>query len=63
MILTAIVNGLILLPFILLLSPSAFVADISGADLLITDDRADASVLSNLDGDGLALEVVRLKGK
>ena len=42
---------------------SAFVADISGADLLITDDRADASVLSNLDGDGLALEVVRLKGK
>jgi DeoR family transcriptional regulator of aga operon len=38
---------------------SAFVADISGADLLITDDRADASVLSNLEGDGLAIEVVR----
>jgi DeoR family transcriptional regulator of aga operon len=37
---------------------SAFVADISGADLLITDDHADASVLSNLDGDGLAIEVV-----
>jgi DeoR family transcriptional regulator of aga operon len=38
---------------------SAFVADISGADLLITDDRADSSVLSNLEGDGLAIEVVR----
>jgi DeoR family transcriptional regulator of aga operon len=38
---------------------SAFVTDISGADLLITDDGADASVLSNLEGDGLAIEVVR----
>jgi DeoR family transcriptional regulator of aga operon len=42
---------------------SAFVADISGADLLITDDRADASVLSNLEGDGLAIEVARLRGR
>jgi DeoR/GlpR family transcriptional regulator of sugar metabolism len=40
---------------------SAFVTDISGADLLITDDCADASVLSNLEGDGLAIERVRLK--
>jgi DeoR family transcriptional regulator of aga operon len=38
---------------------SAFVTDISGADLLITDDAADASVLGNLRGDGLAIEVVR----
>ena len=35
------------------------VNDVSGADLLITDDGADASVLSNLEGDGLAIEVVR----
>jgi len=42
---------------------SAFVTDISGADLLITDDRADASVLNNLEGDGLAIELVRLSGK
>ena len=42
---------------------SAFVTDISGADLLITDDAADASVLSNLEGDGLAIEVVRSRGK
>ena len=41
---------------------SAFVADISGADLLITDDGAEASVLSNLEGDGLSIEVVRLRG-
>ncbi len=40
---------------------SAFVADISGADLLITDDGADGSVLANLAADGLAVEVVRLK--
>ncbi|MBD3857292.1 MAG: DeoR/GlpR transcriptional regulator, partial [Acidobacteria bacterium] len=40
---------------------SAFVTDISGADLLITDDGADASVLSNLEGDGLAIEVVRTR--
>jgi DeoR family transcriptional regulator of aga operon len=38
---------------------SAFVTDISGADLLITDDAADASVLRNLEGDGLSIEVVR----
>jgi DeoR family transcriptional regulator of aga operon len=37
---------------------SAFVADVSGADLLITDDGADASVLGNLRNDGLAIEVV-----
>jgi DeoR family transcriptional regulator of aga operon len=37
---------------------SAFVTDISGADLLITDDGADASVLANLEGDGLAIERV-----
>ena len=40
---------------------SAFVTDISGADLLITDEAADASVLSSLEGDGLAIEVVRLR--
>jgi DeoR/GlpR family transcriptional regulator of sugar metabolism len=40
---------------------SAFVTDISGADLLITDDGADATVLGNLRGDGLAIEVVRPK--
>ena len=42
---------------------SAFVTDISGADLMITDDRADATVLSNLEGDGLAIEVVRSRGR
>jgi DeoR/GlpR family transcriptional regulator of sugar metabolism len=42
---------------------SAFVTDISGADLLITDEAADASVLSNLEGDGLAIEAVRLRDK
>jgi DeoR family transcriptional regulator of aga operon len=40
---------------------SAFVADISGADLLITDEGAGASVLGNLEADGLAIEVVRSK--
>jgi DeoR family transcriptional regulator of aga operon len=40
---------------------SAFVADISGADLLITDEGADATVLGNLKADGLAIEVVRSK--
>jgi DeoR family transcriptional regulator of aga operon len=38
---------------------SAFVTDISGADVLITDDGADTSVLANLNADGLAIEVVR----
>jgi DeoR family transcriptional regulator of aga operon len=38
---------------------SAFVAEISGADLLITDEGADATVLGNLRADGLAIEVVR----
>ena len=38
---------------------SAFVADISSADLLITDEGADATVLGNLRADGLAIEVVR----
>jgi DeoR family transcriptional regulator of aga operon len=42
---------------------SAFVADVSGADLLITDDRADPSVLANLRALGLAVEVVRLKAR
>jgi DeoR family transcriptional regulator of aga operon len=37
---------------------SAFVTDISGADLLITDNGADVSVLSNLKADGLAVETV-----
>ncbi len=37
---------------------SAFVADISGADLLITDDGVDETVLGNLREDGLAVEVV-----
>jgi len=40
---------------------SAFVADISGADLLITDEGADATVIGNLKADGLAVEVVRSK--
>lgn len=38
---------------------SAFVADISGADLLITDDGADRAVLDNLRVEGLAIDVVR----
>jgi DeoR family transcriptional regulator of aga operon len=38
---------------------SAFVADISSADLMITDDGADASVLESLRNDGLTIEVVR----
>jgi len=42
---------------------SAFVTDISGADLLSTDAGAGASVLSNLEGDGLAIEVVRSNAK
>jgi DeoR/GlpR family transcriptional regulator of sugar metabolism len=42
---------------------SAFVADISGADLLITDEGADATVLGNLKADGLSVEVVRSKVK
>ena len=41
---------------------SAFVAEISGADLLITDEGADATVLGNLRTDGLTVEVVRSKG-
>ena len=42
---------------------SAFVANISAADLLITNDRADASVLGSLEGDGLAIELVRSRGR
>jgi DeoR/GlpR family transcriptional regulator of sugar metabolism len=42
---------------------SAFVTDTSGADLLITDDGADPSVLANLRADGLAVEVVRAKAR
>ncbi len=37
---------------------SAFVTDISGADLLITDDSADESVLGDLRNDGLVIEKV-----
>jgi DeoR family transcriptional regulator of aga operon len=40
---------------------SAFVTDISGADLLITDDGADDAVLANLRAEGLAVEVVQPK--
>ena len=39
---------------------SAFVTDISGADLLITDDQADETVLGKLKNDGLAIEQVRI---
>jgi DeoR family fructose operon transcriptional repressor len=42
---------------------SAFVTDILGADLLITDDRAESAVLANLRADGLAVEVVRPTGR
>ena len=42
---------------------SAFVTDISGADLLITDDGANGSVLANLRADGLTVEVVRPKAR
>ena len=38
---------------------SAFVADISAADLLITDDGADETMLRNLKSEGLAIDVVR----
>ena len=38
---------------------SAFVADISNAELLITDEGPDASVLGNLKADGLVVDVVR----
>jgi DeoR family transcriptional regulator of aga operon len=37
---------------------SAFVTDISGADLLITDSGADPSVLAELKSGGLAIELV-----
>jgi len=40
---------------------SAFVAGISSAELLVTDDGADASVLGNLKADGLVVDVVRSK--
>lgn len=39
---------------------SAFVTDISGADLLITDEGADEDVLGNLRSDGLEIEKVRI---
>ena len=39
---------------------SAFVTDVSGADLLITDDQADETVLGKLKNDGLAIEQVRI---
>jgi DeoR family transcriptional regulator of aga operon len=42
---------------------SAFVADVSSVDLLITDDGADPSVIANLEGDGLAIDVVRSRVK
>ena len=37
---------------------SAFVADISGADLLVTDEGAEPELLETLRGQGLTLEVV-----
>ncbi len=37
---------------------SAFVTDISGADLLITDDLADKTIIRELEADGLAVESV-----
>jgi DeoR family transcriptional regulator of aga operon len=42
---------------------SAFVADVSSVDLLITDAGADPSVIANLEGDGLAIDVVRSRVK
>jgi len=39
---------------------SAFVTDISGADLLITDDGADDTVLGEIRRDGLAIEKVKI---
>jgi DeoR family transcriptional regulator of aga operon len=42
---------------------SALVTDISRADLLITDDRADEAVLANLKSDRLAIDVVRLRAR
>ena len=38
---------------------SAVVADIPNANLLITDEGADASALGNLKADGLVVDVVR----
>jgi len=38
---------------------SAHVAEVTSADLLITDDGSDGSVLANLNSDGLAIEAVR----
>jgi DeoR family fructose operon transcriptional repressor len=38
---------------------SALVTDVSGADLLITDEGADETVLGNLRSDGLAIDLVR----
>ena len=38
---------------------SAFVTNLSGADLLITDGGADATVVGNLRSSGLAVDVVR----
>lgn len=37
---------------------SAFVADISGADLLITDNLADKTIIRELEADGLVVESV-----
>jgi DeoR/GlpR family transcriptional regulator of sugar metabolism len=37
---------------------SAFVADLAGADLLVTDSRADRGVLDALRDGGLEIEVV-----
>jgi DeoR/GlpR family transcriptional regulator of sugar metabolism len=38
---------------------SAFVTDVSNADLLITDDAADDTVLGNLRSEGLVIDLVR----
>lgn len=40
---------------------SAFVSDISGADLLVTDDAADPATLEELKAGGLAIDMVRPK--
>jgi DeoR family transcriptional regulator of aga operon len=40
---------------------SAFVSDISGADILITDDAADPATLKELKAAGLAIDMVRPK--
>ena len=40
---------------------SAFVAEVSGADLLITDEQADQATIESLRSEGLTVDVVRPK--